>query len=86
MSKITGNNYSNQFEMVFTEHYSSVRRFASALLKSDTDAQDIAQNIFTKLWANPALWQDKDKEELGKYLFAMTKNATLNYDVRSSWH
>lgn len=79
MSKTAGNNYSNQFETVFTEHYSSVKRFASALLKSDTDAQDIAQNIFTKLWANPVLWQDKNKEELGKYLFAMTKNATLNY-------
>lgn len=77
--KADSGNYAMQFENMFTEHYGSVKYFAYALLKSEDDSQDIAQNIFTKLWASPSLWQGKSKEELGSYLFAMTKNATLNY-------
>lgn len=78
MSKENSDNYASRFEILFTEHYSSVKRFAYALLKSEVDSEDIAQNIFTKLWESPSLWQGKSREDIGRYLFAMTKNATFN--------
>lgn len=79
MLGVNSNIYANQFEMVFAEHYGSVKGFAFALLRSEDDAEDIAQNVFIKLWENPLLWRDKSREDLGRYLFAMTKNITLNY-------
>lgn len=79
MSGVNSNSYANQFEIVFAEHYGSVRGFAFALLRSEDDAEDIAQSVFLKLWENPSLWRGKSKEDFGRYLFAMTKNITLNY-------
>lgn len=79
MAGADSNSYSNQFETVFAEHYASVRGFAFALLRSEADAEDIAQSVFLKLWENPSLWRGKSREDFGRYLFAMTKNVTLNY-------
>ena len=41
-----------QFGMIFTEYYSVVKYFAFMLLKSEEDAEDIAQDVFTKLWTS----------------------------------
>ena len=39
-----------QFETIFTKYYSVVKYFALMLLKSEEDAKDITQDVFTKLW------------------------------------
>ncbi len=31
------------------------------LLKSEADAEDVAQDVFCKLWLQPELWLDNDK-------------------------
>ena len=41
-----------QFETIFTKYYSVVKYFALMLLKSEEDAKDITQDVFTKLWTN----------------------------------
>ena len=47
------------------------------LLKSEEDAEDVAQDVFCKLWLQPELWLDNDKE-LDNYIFIMTRNIVLN--------
>ncbi len=43
-----------EFDLVFKAHYSLVKNFALMLLKSGQDADDIAQDVFTRLWAKTA--------------------------------
>ena len=46
------------------------------LLKSESDAEDVAQDVFCKLWLQPELWLNN--EELDNYIFIMTRNIVLN--------
>ena len=46
------------------------------LLKSEEDAEDVAQDMFLKLWSNSELWLDK--EDVDGYVYQMTKNMVLN--------
>lgn len=66
-----------KFEKFFHDNYSSVKHFARLLLKSEEDAEDIAQEVFASLWQQPELWQGKDV--LKGYLFIITKNTVFNY-------
>ena len=52
-----------EFDLVFKAHYSLVKNFALMLLKSGQDADDIAQDVFTRLWAKPQIWQDNPRSE-----------------------
>lgn len=36
-----------QFEMIFRAHFSSVKFFINTFLKSEADAEDLAQDVFT---------------------------------------
>ena len=44
-----------QFETIFTKYYSVVKYFALMLLKSEEDAKDITQDVFTKLTKSTTL-------------------------------
>ena len=52
-----------QFEMIFRAHFSSVKFFINMFLKSEADAEDLAQDVFTKLWTNFETWQNNDGKE-----------------------
>lgn len=47
------------------------------LLKSEAEAEDVAQDVFCKLWLQPEIWLDTDKD-LDNYLFILTRNIVLN--------
>lgn len=66
-----------RFENLFTRLYPQVKRFAYCMLKSETDAEDIAQDIFVKLWALPECWLHQDLPDA--YVYRMTKNAVINF-------
>lgn len=68
-----------QFETIFSGYYSAVKYFALMLLKSEADAEDITQDVFTKLWTQPQIWTDRDSTEISNYIFAMTKHITINF-------
>lgn len=68
-----------EFEKIFTGYYSAVKYFAFMLLKSEADAEDITQDVFTKLWTQPQIWSDRDSTEISNYIFAMTKHITINF-------
>lgn len=62
-----------RFEEFFTLYFPKVKNFAAQLLKSDFEAEDIAQDVFVKLWRIPDLWIN-DYKSAESYLFTMTKN------------
>ena len=66
-----------KFQRFFTANFPKVKNFAQMLLKSEADAEDVAQDVFCKLWLQPELWLDNDKE-LDNYIFIMTRNIVLN--------
>ncbi|MDD2246920.1 MAG: RNA polymerase sigma-70 factor [Proteiniphilum sp.] len=66
-----------KFEEFFMCHFPKVKNFAWKLLKSEHDAEDIAQEIFLKLWKTPGLWSDNPKA-LDSYLYKMTKNKVID--------
>lgn len=44
-----------KFEQFFILTFPKVKAFAWKILQSEEDAEDIAQDIFVKLWDNPDL-------------------------------
>ena len=70
------NFFERKFEKVFMHYFPKVKNFAWKLLKSENDAEDIAQEIFLKLWEKPSLWSD-NFSSLDSYLYKMTKNKLL---------
>lgn len=66
-----------KFEEFFIRHFPKVKNFAWKLVKSEYDAEDIAQEIFLKLWKTPDLWSD-DPPALDSYLYKMTKNKVID--------
>lgn len=66
-----------RFETIFNEYFSAVKYFALMLLKSEEDAEDIAQDVFAILWTQPQVWNEK--RELAPYIYTITKRATLNF-------
>ncbi len=66
-----------KFEEFFMNHFPKVKNFAWKLLKSESDAEDIAQDVFMKLWKRPDLWSDSPIGMDG-YLYRMAKNRVID--------
>lgn len=49
-----------RFEQFYAANFPRVKNFARLLTKSEEDAEDIAQNIFLKLWTRPELWEGQE--------------------------
>lgn len=64
------------YEQFFTNNYPKVKSFALRILKSEEDAEDVAQDIFMKLLNMPDVWQS-DGDDI-KFLFSITKNHIFN--------
>lgn len=65
------------FQRVFSMFQPKVHAFALGLIKNATDADDITQMVFIKLWTNRA--KLSDVENLDSYIFTITKNTVLNF-------
>ena len=65
-----------RFEQFYAANFPRVKNFAKLLTKSEEDAEDIAQNIFLKLWTRPELLQDQ--ETMTGYLYTVTRNEIFN--------
>ena len=72
-----------QFETIFTKYYSVVKYFALMLLKSEEDAKDITQDVFTKLWTKPELWTEVPNPT--PYIYTLTKSTrgSTNHQISS---
>lgn len=66
-----------KFEDIFKTFYPPVKKFAGMIVKSSHDAEDIAQEVFTQLWAKPEVWADNS--DIDRYIFKMAKYQALNH-------
>ena len=75
------------FQEIFMRYYPKVRYFVLGLVKSEEDAEDLAQDVFAKLWTNRATFAEV--RNLGVYLFVLSRNMTYNYiearQLRQKW-
>lgn len=75
------------FETVFFAYFNKVKYFIYGLIKSESDAEEIAQDIFVRVWTNrEAIDPDKN---FTTYIYVSARNAALNFlkkrHVRSSY-
>lgn len=74
-----------RFEAIFKSLYPKVKAFAFKLLKSESEAEDIAQDVFVKLWNSPGILEEH-ADCLTGYVYAMTRNHILNSIKHKSVH
>jgi RNA polymerase sigma-70 factor, ECF subfamily len=67
----------SQFRDVYFQYYTKVIRVAYYILKNKEIAEDIAQDVFLKLWKKRGEWANIKSMEA--YLVQMSKNESLNY-------
>ncbi len=65
------------FETVFTAYYGRMCTFIRGLIKSDTDAEELTEELFVNLWTNRASL-DPDRS-FNAYLHTIAHNAAINY-------
>ena len=73
---LSGGESVSAFERIFHKYYPMVFCFIKGMLKDEGRAEDIAQDIFTKLWIN-RFRLDEDTS-LKNYLCVMARNEALN--------
>lgn len=70
------------FEFIFRKYYLRLRCFAMRLVKNETVAEDITQEVFTTIWEQRNSLNEN--KELKSYLFQITRNSCLNYLKRNN--
>ena len=65
------------FEEVFLTYFDKVKYLLTGLLRSESDAEELAQDIFVKLWINR---QSIDPSKaFSTYIYTIARNTALNY-------
>ena len=64
------------FEALFNDHYSRLCAYAYNFLKEQEGSEEIAQEVFFKLWINRA--DIKIESSMESYLYRSVRNACLN--------
>lgn len=67
----------NAFKLLFDHYYPQVRFFTLGIVKDTFVADDIAQNVFIKVWTKRELI-DSDRK-FNSYLYSITKNEITDY-------
>jgi RNA polymerase sigma-70 factor (ECF subfamily) len=65
------------FGRMYDEHVAGVRGAAFRILNHHAQAQDVAQDVFMKVWRNPQKF-DARRGELGSYLRLMARSRALD--------
>ena len=65
------------FATLLERHVPRVRSLASSMLGSRSEAQDVVQDVFLKVWARPALWQP-GRARFSTWLHRVTANACID--------
>lgn len=67
---------SKNIEEIFKQHYSPLCNYASKIVKSSTDAEDIVQSLFVQLWEKEQL---KNIKHLERFLLRATKFKCIDF-------
>lgn len=74
----------NAFRVIFLNYFPRVKGFISHLVKNETVAEDLSQEIFINLWElRESL---SGIQSFDAYIYRMAKNAILNNVKRDSYH
>ncbi len=65
------------FEAIFIEYFYRVRLFICGIIKSEPEAEELAQDVFVKLWIN-RMTVNAGKP-VGSYLYTIAKNTAFNF-------
>ncbi|MDR2776176.1 MAG: RNA polymerase sigma-70 factor [Tannerella sp.] len=65
------------FDMVFLSYFDKVKRFIAGLIRSEDDAEDLAQDVFAKLWTERE--NIDTHSSFNAFLYTISRNATYNY-------
>ena len=65
------------FRSVFTEFYNPLCNYANNILRNETTAEDLVQDVFCKLWEKNQ--QLNHQHTLKSYLFQAVKNRVLEF-------
>ncbi|MDR2533570.1 MAG: RNA polymerase sigma-70 factor [Tannerellaceae bacterium] len=69
------------FNLVFSQYFSKVKRFLAGFLDHSGDAEDLAQDVFVKLWESRSLLPCIDN--LNAYIYSMSRNILYDHLKRS---
>ncbi|MBO5808746.1 MAG: RNA polymerase sigma-70 factor [Bacteroidales bacterium] len=72
----------SSFDRLFFMYYPKVRKFLSYFIKSAEDAEDLAQDIFVKLWKNRRSLAAINNAD--NYFFVASKNSALTWLKKNS--
>lgn len=64
------------FETVFVHYFNKVKYFINGLIKSESDAEELAQDVFVKIWRDRASL-DTEKN-FSTYIYVCARNSTIN--------
>ena len=64
------------FAVIFNKYYGKVVRFVTSVVKDSAAAQDIAQDVFVKLWSGRSALEKL--RSLDDWLFILSRNAALD--------
>ena len=65
------------FEDVFVMYFCKVKVFINGIIKSETDAEELAQDVFIKLWENRG--QINAEKSLNAYIYTIARNSAFNF-------
>ncbi len=65
------------FEEIFITYFQRVKLFISGIIKSEVDAEELAQDVFVKLWTNRKTINIE--KPFGAYLYVIAKNTAFNF-------
>ena len=65
------------FEVIFVTYFNKVKYFINGLVKSESDAEELAQEVFVKLWVNRE--SIVIEKSFSSYLYVMARNAAFNF-------
>ena len=68
------------FETIFFEYFDRIKRFISMLLSSDSEGEELAQDIFVKIWVNRTSFNPD--RSVNAYMYTIARNAALNHIKR----
>lgn len=70
------------FKQLFDQYKMRLYSFVLKMTHSKADAEEIVQEVFTKLWTNRATLHEV--EFPGKYIYTIARNKTLNHLARAA--
>lgn len=65
------------FHSIFVKYFSKTRFFISSIIKSDAVAEELAQDVFVKIWVNRE--ELPELKSFSSYLYRIAKNTAINY-------